>query len=792
MADQETIDTLFEVVGGQISHDVCAQFLAISNNDINMAIDKWYSQGMDALKNAWNDQVFHADRYGQLDGGGPTFNIEFAPGVDHYPHSGAPSRPPSRTSHHAGGDAPLPSVENEGQEMGVIGGKPIFGPATKDHYDSSQWALVPVSRANEYIPDARPSNRKREPNGPVMLKPIPSGDYLPALLTILHSIPMFRNALLSPQISFDDYGVDDEWWKGGSGSAPRARTVQVDSDMDHEFDLDFVHETQRLMAFLDSTERAYGSVGNLQKMEAWNKPKVSTSEDGSELLHFLLRWKTAFSNLHPDMPLRGELLTVFNANGQLEESFVLDATVVHTDSAADLNLYDVLDASLFSSAAQHAYIDQISNVLILRLDSSKLEAKELNCKIPATFYADRYLQENKAVMDEIFSQMQSSKDQIREVDENIEKKKYHVSKTTGQKMEALTLLRMSMQAFEPKPDGSFQKPKDESTLAQLKRLHDSIQDKLKALEEQKTQLLKTIDSLTGRFRGPVDDGSEAQASTSEPIEDRGNATPLRYPYQLCGVSTRDGLYYVRHPDIESNDSGAMQWWQLEYTGLKSEAYIYRNREKLSDVVKKASSDNNKALLVYANDAALSCPILSPSDALQQFVNHDKLRFMEELQNDMAGEVNGFDDQTSIAQIGDWDHPNNSPPTYHADDWRQHGGTNLFGNSFETMSAAEYHAQKAKPGYSGMSSTTLTPNTEVEDGRGNSGMKEMQEVNGGMAAWGGISNASSDTVGGDAMDVVHDAQRTVNPRDVEMQDTYMRSDEPTVEHIEVKDPDMKGG
>jgi hypothetical protein len=43
------------------------------------------------------------------------FNIDYADaGVDHYPHSGsasaAPTRPPSRTSHHSGiGDTPMQS-----------------------------------------------------------------------------------------------------------------------------------------------------------------------------------------------------------------------------------------------------------------------------------------------------------------------------------------------------------------------------------------------------------------------------------------------------------------------------------------------------------------------------------------------------------------------------------------------------------------------------------------------------------------------------------------------------------
>jgi hypothetical protein len=450
----------------------------------------------------WNDAAFHADRYGQHDADSniPTFNIEYAPGVDHYPHSGAPSRPPSRTSHHAGassthgGDAPIPSIENGGQEMGVIGSEPVFGPATKAHYESSQWALVPVSKATEYIPDAKPHDRKRDMAGPAVLKPLASEDYLPALLTILHSIPRFRDALLSPDISSDDYSVDEGWWRGED--TPRARTVEVGAVTGRDYDLDITFETQRLMAFLDLTERAYGSVASLLGLDAWNNPEVPASEDSSELLHFLLRWKSAFTNLHPGSSLQGDLLTVFNANGTPEESFVLDAPVVHTESDTSVTLYDVLDATLFSSAAQHAYIERISAVLILRLESAKPGATTLDCKIPSTFYADRYLEVNKQSMDSMFAKMQTSKDRIQEIDKAIESNKY-VKTKEGKKWESLAVLTTSMRAFEPDADGN-QTQQDQNTLSELEKLHDSIQNKLKSNTLSLHQALPSTDTLSTR------------------------------------------------------------------------------------------------------------------------------------------------------------------------------------------------------------------------------------------------------------------------------------------------------
>jgi hypothetical protein len=196
-------------------------------------------------------------------------------------------------------------------------------------------------------------------------------------------------------------------------------------------------------------------------------------------------------------------------------------------------------------------------------------------------------------------------------------------------------------------------------------------------------------------------------------------------------------------------------------------------------------------LVYANDAALDFPATPANEALRQFVQQDQLRFMEELQNDMSTDVAGFDGQPSVAKIGNWD---NDPPTYAESDWKSTSGS-IFGNSFAGIKTTEREQQRANSGQSGFSSTTLTPNTEVEDDRTKTGLPEMKEVNGGMAAWGGVSDTSSETVGGDAMDV-SESRRTVNPRDVEMQDVFSssRSDEPTVQHIEITDPEThrKGG
>jgi hypothetical protein len=93
------------------------------------------------------------------------------------------------------------------------------------------------------------------------------------------------------------------------------------------------------------------------------------------------------------------------------------------------------------------------------------------------------------------------------------------------------------------------------------------------------------------------------------------------------------------------------------------------------------------------------------------------------------------------------------------------------------------------GGSGISSArTLTPNTEVDDAEILSGGTEMKEVTGRTVAWADISNASSETVGMEPMDIVGDGQKNVNGTEsmdgVEVEDPKHNLD------VEMKDADVR--
>lgn len=363
------------------------------------------------------------------------------------------------------------------QESGFIGSSTqAFGPATKDSYDASQWAMVPTT--TEVIADSIPSQRKREEGEPAILKPSPNFNYLTALIPILHSIPLYRNALLTPAVRHDDYWMGDEWWKGNV--SPPARVIDHSIGLAESQKRDIVYETQRLIAFLDGSERMYASVGAMLDSDAWREYQGDVSDPDDDILKFLMSWSEAYEMLTPNASLKGSLKTVFDVGGELRDTFLLDGTVTRNTARSGLDIYDVLDDTLFSPATGNAHITDIGKVLILRLSSSTTNASDLGCRIPATLYVDRYLAENKHVIDSMYKDVKQYEDQHVKNTEQIEKLKWHVPQKEGAKrVESLKLLKTAIAAFETSTDDVDARTRDAKTLAQLQHLTSSIEMKLK-------------------------------------------------------------------------------------------------------------------------------------------------------------------------------------------------------------------------------------------------------------------------------------------------------------------------
>lgn len=295
-----------------------------------------------------------------------------------------------------------------GQANGVTGmSNPHFGPAGQDHYDTNKWAMtLPGPTAHEIILNPEPENRKRQADTPAFLKPSAIGYYLPSLVTILHAIPLARETLLLREHTLPDYGHDAEWWDGVAIKVPRIINLADGSeDRDGE---EVLYETQRLMAFLDMTDRAYGSADVLASMK-------SVLEQGQELATacLLKAWQQAAIKAAP----ANQATTIFQSSGLKVTPGVSEAphrVPFHSlDVEIDLELadtgatlYDAIDEVLWSAPydeddAEETYLDTIGEIFTLRVFRQGTLGTGLGIKIPAVWYPDRYLNSCKDIVKEM-------------------------------------------------------------------------------------------------------------------------------------------------------------------------------------------------------------------------------------------------------------------------------------------------------------------------------------------------------------------------------------------------------
>ena len=275
------------------------------------------------------------------------------------------------------------------QETGVLGGQ-AFGPATRDHYESDKWAVtISGPQTQEIILNPEPADRKRPKGAPAFLKPSPTGHRLPALLKILHAIPMAREALLNRTHVLPDYGHDRDWWDGTA--IKFLKIVNLDLQGRQVNNDDIIYESQRLMAFLDETERAYGSADVLSKTDVMGGLHSEKAKD------FYTVWHDATIHSVPD----AQLLDVFTSigrkvsseNPQSETFYWLTARVDDEIPGNGLTLYEVLDNVLWGDTREdeETFFEKIGDVFTLEICNLVPNSSGLGIDIPAVWYADRYL-----------------------------------------------------------------------------------------------------------------------------------------------------------------------------------------------------------------------------------------------------------------------------------------------------------------------------------------------------------------------------------------------------------------
>lgn len=212
---------------------------------------------------------------------------------------------------------PEVAIAPKPQPIQLDSATPYFGPASRTEYNANDWAMTRIAPSTRY---AKPSARTRAPQTPAFLASTDS-NYVNATLTVLHSIATARNALLRfGGIEPHTYGNSPGWWKGEAispsgnlknGPEEFGETIvaedgtevyigppSVDRDDDEKVthgalplgtiaSREFIEETQRLMAFLDGSERSYAYVDALQETSLM---KLVEESDKTRAFAKVLSW----------------------------------------------------------------------------------------------------------------------------------------------------------------------------------------------------------------------------------------------------------------------------------------------------------------------------------------------------------------------------------------------------------------------------------------------------------------------------------------------------------------------
>lgn len=484
-----------------------------------------------------------------------------------------------------------------GQESGVLDPpRPYFGPAERKDYDSNNWTMTATgSHTKEILLNPEPVDRKRGNNMPAFLKPTPRGYQLSALIKILQVIPMSREALLCRENIFDDYGYDTEWWDGTAIKVPKVVNLSPDG---HYVDPDeVIHESQRLVAFLEETDRAYGSSEVLAAMDG-----IHGSGHDAVISSFFETLTKAFRYAAPNLPL----LDIFHSVGtkqnhdepEAEEKYpfmTLDVRIDEGIADKGQTLYEAIDDLLWAeqsdSSYEQVYLEKVADIFVIQATRVHEAGSGLGIKIPSVWYSDRYLRSSLQLVKDMRAGKVAVQAELARIDE--QKAKLAEFKSSSAPIDAMQLLKSAAAYFEASAPNinvtDEAKTRLESDPTSLKRKnYGRIAEELKDVTERIAQKLKGVSLLfhMGSIKAnnllafevskelAREKLDELSKLYTKPTNDEEMPPHHRYTLRgVCGLSHRLYVLEKTQVDNENDTFGSeakdWQWWKISYIGTDS-------------------------------------------------------------------------------------------------------------------------------------------------------------------------------------------------------------------------------
>ncbi|KAH8683014.1 hypothetical protein BGZ60DRAFT_208922 [Tricladium varicosporioides] len=680
-SEQNILDFL-SIVPDVSREEVIAR-LKHHNCNAEAAVGEYFDNGSSTKyrldNDRWDDTVFNSDRNGASNNQSsiPSFNIhgpdEMGPFNQFDGAMGPPTRPPSRTSNnkspmsrvidmtdaslaadpstsqtYGGGQSDLDkamalSLQEAGlppQQSGVTNTNEVhFGPATRSQYDQDNWAMVPIGASvQEIILDPEPAQRKRDFDAPAFLRPSAESHRLGALFTIYHEIPLVREIFIHRKNVLPDYGFAREWWAGAA-----IDLAYHLPDYEDESDSTVHREIQRLMAFLDKTERSYGSADVLANIREVRK---SMSNDSDLEAAVMVAWRSVYETAGQDVIdklfSRGFAPKQEMSEEQTKLFTLLELGLPYPEELPE-TLYDIADEALWPALTPldldtSPYLSHIAEVIAFQISTDGDDSKKA-VDIPAIWYPDRYLETGREAALEMRIHKNEIHEKLRRLEEQERRLTTHEVRG-GKEVKVKDMLEACLQHNQAQLEKDRNVSEDSDQILsrsssktvtlslELRKLVANIDKKLIALNDEKEKAHQTIKELSKLF-------TEQSAEVG--------ARKLR-KYCLRGVSTTKNTTYVcrrAEPDLidmdldkEVTSSKRDQWWRINFESSgENPVTVEKTTEDM--VLQAAKTESKNITLVYASEAAMDYPWKPLPDELEAFVTRDNGLFKAEFAEDEA-------------------------------------------------------------------------------------------------------------------------------------------------------------
>ena len=442
-----------------------------------------------------------------------------------------------------------------------------FGPANRDYYPPNQWSLVTTSHA--VLPDPEPRQRVRMIGSPSFIKTNQEESRLPGLLAIYQQIPMACEALLVRDHVRPEYGTAKNWWQGDPVRV-RGHVVSLDNTDQVDDPTPVIDEVQRLMAFLELTERAYGSCDALIESIGSSKYRPWTSEIDADA-HLLTTWLGECAEAETNEKLRDVFTTAAfdKLNGDVisNQTFQVFILTLRYDLDGTPSLYDLIDEVLWGTwVVEHPseVTFKPGHILTFQFKSSGNPAEW-----PLVWYADRYLEKNKDKALHMLHEQNRIEEERNTLQMQQNKMEQVTSSKTKKNIAAADLLKVIkpyLSGEGPPIDELEQRDEVISTGAryhpideyrkfgrELQAIADEIQQKHEALEQTKNQLTTRKRVVTDFLKGNSD-SAEDKPTCRYTL--RGISTDQHTTYILANPNTSD--------DLLETEVNSWDWWRIHW------------------------------------------------------------------------------------------------------------------------------------------------------------------------------------------------------------------------------------